>query len=55
MRVARWGLGSGAEVESDILAGIWRTWEGVSRLSMDVSQVLCYWASIYGGGFVEQN
>ena len=36
-RVARWRLGSGTEVESDILAGIWRTWEAVSRLSTDVS------------------
>ena len=36
MRVARWGLGSGAEVKSDILAGIWRIWEVVSQLSTDV-------------------
>ena len=36
-RVARWGLGSSAEVKSDILAGIWRTWQAVSGLSMHVS------------------
>ena len=35
-RVARWGLGSGAEVKSDILDGIWRTWETVTQLSMKV-------------------
>jgi hypothetical protein len=37
IRVARWGLGSAAEVKSDILAGIWHTWEAVSQLSMHVS------------------
>ena len=36
-RVARWGLGSGAEVKSDILDGIWRIWEAVSQLSTNVS------------------
>ncbi|KIM77676.1 hypothetical protein PILCRDRAFT_825113 [Piloderma croceum F 1598] len=36
-RVAHWGLGSSAGVKSDILAGIWRTWQTVSELSMHVS------------------
>ncbi|KIM77305.1 hypothetical protein PILCRDRAFT_12127 [Piloderma croceum F 1598] len=37
MRVNRWGLGSRAEVKSDILAGMWRTWRAVSQLSVNHS------------------
>jgi hypothetical protein len=33
VRVARWGLGSRAEVKTEILDGMWRTWQDVSHLS----------------------
>jgi hypothetical protein len=36
VRVARWKLGSRAEVESVILDGMWRTWQNVSHLSLHV-------------------
>jgi hypothetical protein len=35
-RVARWKLGSKAEVKSNILDGMWRTWQKVSHEPMHV-------------------
>jgi len=42
MRVGRWGLGSSAKVKSDILAVMWRTWQVVSWLSVNISCVLIF-------------
>jgi hypothetical protein len=37
VRVSQWGLGSRAEVKSDILFGMWRTWQNVSHPPMRIS------------------
>jgi hypothetical protein len=38
VRVARWGLGSRAEVKSSILDEMWRAWQNnVSHLSLHIS------------------
>jgi hypothetical protein len=34
VRIARWGLGSRADVKLRILDGMWRIWQNVSHLSL---------------------